>query len=268
MTGLEALAGPAGPASLQIWRLDLDREPGADRDPAQKDGEEIDALPALSEAEEGRAARFARTRDAARYRRQRRVLRAVLGRVSGRDGAGIELREEAFGRPAAVGLGSLDFNLSRSEGTGWIALCGQGRIGIDGECLRPLPELGRLAESQLSAGEFAAWETLPEAERLPAFLRAWSRKEAVLKVLGCGLGVEAALIEVGAGTPGTGFEPLSRIGAGLLEAGADVWPPAVVDPQGQGHRFDDWPTTLARLQVASLVGSEEAVAVAWLGARP
>ena len=265
LTGLPPRGGPDQPVPLRIWQIDLDRD--HESEGAARPGEPpalagLRALPALSACEEARAGRFRRPRDAARYRRQRRVLRALLGEACGREGTAIELREQVFGRPEAVGLGALDFNMSRSQGTGWIAFSEGGRVGIDGECLRPLPELDLLARSQLSPSELTAWLLLAEADRLSAFLRAWSRKEAVLKALGCGLGIDPALIEVGFGDEegNAGFAPLVAIGPALLAAGAEAWPPVA-------GRTRAWAAVLAGVRVASLragPGPEAAVAVACL----
>ncbi|MEP6956419.1 MAG: 4'-phosphopantetheinyl transferase superfamily protein, partial [Chthoniobacterales bacterium] len=74
-------------------------------------------------------------------------------------------------------------------------------VGIDLEAGERLPraddELRKIAERVLSAGEFAAWQTLPDvAARRAAFLRAWVRKEAFMKATGRGISESFAATEV------------------------------------------------------------------------
>ncbi len=60
-------------------------------------------------------------------------------------------------------------------------------IGIDVEQIRPNRPWQRIARRFFSAGEYAAIEMLPAAQRERAFYTCWCRKEAYLKALGGGL---------------------------------------------------------------------------------
>jgi 4'-phosphopantetheinyl transferase len=60
-------------------------------------------------------------------------------------------------------------------------------LGIDVERLRPMKDAAGLARRYFAAAEVTAWEALADDERLPAFFRCWTRKEAYLKALGDGL---------------------------------------------------------------------------------
>ena len=59
---------------------------------------------------------------------------------------------------------------------------------MDLEHARPLPDAEHLARAAFSPREFARFVSLPAEARLAAFYEAWTRKEALLKALGCGLG--------------------------------------------------------------------------------
>jgi 4'-phosphopantetheinyl transferase len=68
---------------------------------------------------------------------------------------------------------------------------------VDLELVEPIGEVRALARAVLSPRELSHLDALPEPQRLRAFYDAWTRKEAFLKALGCGLnrppdGVEVA----------------------------------------------------------------------------
>lgn len=94
----------------------------------------------------------------------------------------------------------LHFNLSHG-GNAW--LCGVSstrEIGVDVETRRQVPSADRLATRVLSGAERAAISDLDSADhatRDAAFLRCWTRKEAVLKATGSGFSWSARDIDVG-----------------------------------------------------------------------
>ena len=69
-----------------------------------------------------------------------------------------------------------------------LVACGEGlRLACDLEALRPRPNALALAKRFFYAEEHAWLAGLPEAGIVPAFLRLWCAKEAVLKAHGHGL---------------------------------------------------------------------------------
>jgi len=61
-------------------------------------------------------------------------------------------------------------------------------IGVDVELVRELDDLLSVADGHFSAAERRALRALPAAERHTGFFRCWTRKEALVKALGEGLG--------------------------------------------------------------------------------
>lgn len=114
-------------------------------------------------------------------RRRSAAARAVLLAELGVDEAQLESTDD--GKPVLTD-GSRHFNVSHSHDLAAIALAGV-EVGIDVEALggrrrRVLP--GVLAETERE-------RVLSAPDPVLAFLRAWTRKEALLKAIGCGLRV-------------------------------------------------------------------------------
>ncbi|WP_277441745.1 4'-phosphopantetheinyl transferase superfamily protein [Streptomyces sp. SPB162] len=79
---------------------------------------------------------------------------------------------------------------------------GDAATGVDIERVRPLKNLDRIAAATLSAAETRQLYRVPAAERAETLLAHWTRKEAVLKSVGCGLVVAPRdLVVSGPGEP-------------------------------------------------------------------
>ncbi|MGH7123465.1 MAG: 4'-phosphopantetheinyl transferase family protein, partial [Stellaceae bacterium] len=61
---------------------------------------------------------------------------------------------------------------------------------------RAVPDALNLVNRFFAPREAHAFQRLAEAERSPAFLRAWTRKEAVLKAMGTGISGDLSSVEV------------------------------------------------------------------------
>jgi 4'-phosphopantetheinyl transferase len=149
----------------------------------------------LSADELARAARF--HFDVHRYRFVvgRGILRRLLSRYTGQDPAAIELFYGRHGKPRLHGY-DLHFNLSHSEDRVVFAFTRIAPVGVDVECFRLIPEMTQIAESFFSPLEFKAMSAIPYPERNTAFLRCWTRKEAIIKASGAGLGCGRAGFDV------------------------------------------------------------------------
>jgi 4'-phosphopantetheinyl transferase len=158
----------------------------------------------LSPDERARAERFHFEADRARFSRVRAELRRVLGAALGRPPTAVELTGGRDEKPRLAGRDgdSLAFSLSRARGLGLIAV-GARPLGVDIEAVDAQPFDAALAARILSPDELAALTALPPDERARALLRAWTRKEALLKGTGDGLSVEPATID--ARVPPTGW---------------------------------------------------------------
>jgi len=121
--------------------------------------------------------------------REGRALREVLARYVDEQPARIELRTGAHGKPALADPSSpLSFNLSHSGDLALVAVTLDREVGIDIERVRPRRDLERLAGRALDPAAAAAVRGAAPAERLVAFHEAWTRREAIAKCLGTGLG--------------------------------------------------------------------------------
>ncbi|HEX8958145.1 MAG TPA: 4'-phosphopantetheinyl transferase superfamily protein [Burkholderiaceae bacterium] len=140
----------------------------------------------LSEDERERAARFATPQLQQHFRRCRSALRLVLARYLNRPASELKFSYGEFGKPS-LAEHRLQFNLSHSKDQGLIAISSHA-VGIDLEFIKPPgSDLPGLIDMVCHANEKAQLSRLSEADRLAAFYRLWSRKEAYCKMRGAGL---------------------------------------------------------------------------------
>jgi 4'-phosphopantetheinyl transferase len=146
----------------------------------------------LSADEQQRAAEFRFARDRDRFTRHRGLLRTVLSWYLSLEPAEIRFSYGRSGKPSLdhrVHARPLHFNLAHAGDVALLAVSRR-RVGVDVELMEPLPDLAGIAARFLSRRESALIRRLPESRRLSAFFRAWTRKEAILKAAGEGLGRE------------------------------------------------------------------------------
>lgn len=174
---------------VHLWRVSLHASP------AQVAGWQ--AL--LSPDERERAARFYFERDRRRYTVARSVLRRLLGAYLRRDPSAVRFVYADKGKPSldpASGWPDISFNLSHAGDVAVVALCTQGRIGVDIEQHRPLDDLPGLARTVFSPQELRDLNELPSVQRQRAFYDCWTRKEAFIKAIGDGLSYPLAQFDV------------------------------------------------------------------------
>jgi 4'-phosphopantetheinyl transferase len=169
-----------------LWRVDLDTPPAPD------------AVRALSQAEADRARRFVFARDRSRYQAAHVALRQTLAGPARRHAAQLSFTAGRFGKPRLEAATDVHFNLSHSQGVGLIALSDHAEIGVDIELVRPMPDADALAANYFDEAEQAALAAVePGPAHDLAFFRCWTRKEACLKAVGVGLGLDTRSFHVG-----------------------------------------------------------------------
>jgi 4'-phosphopantetheinyl transferase len=168
------------PGDLQLWRVELDRPPATTELLAE----------CLSPEERGRAERFVRQTDRRQFIVSHAAVRSILGKCLDVAPERVEMTIRPGGKPEltpAAGAPPLRYSLSHSEGLAMVALTLGREVGIDVERVRPSLDVANIVERYFAPGERAAWRALPECQRLAAFFRCWTRKEAYLKARGVGL---------------------------------------------------------------------------------
>jgi 4'-phosphopantetheinyl transferase len=202
-------AAVLGAATVSCWRIALD---AVDR----QRGNRLAEL--LAEAERQRAARFLRPADRRSYIAAHAGLRLLLAAALGRREQDLRFSNGATGKPMLAD-GALEFNLSHSAGIVLIALARRLAVGVDVERLRLVPGREAIVRRYLHPGERADLAALPPAPAQTAFFRCWTRKEAVAKALGLGLGLPLERYRVSC-RPGV---PAALLEAQDLEPPPELW---------------------------------------------
>ncbi|UGY93422.1 4'-phosphopantetheinyl transferase family protein [Streptomyces gobiensis] len=160
-------------------------------------------LALLNQAERLRAARIRLPQHAGEFVSCRAAVRRILASL-----LGVAPTELRLGRRPCPGCGSADhgpptvvapecdwwISIAHSSGAGLLAVA-DAPVGVDLERSRKIP-VAELSSVALSPTETARLRALPrELDRTRAFLRSWTRKEAVLKAAGVGITTDLTAIE-------------------------------------------------------------------------
>ena len=176
---VEGSPGTAFPAAdaVHVWVADVQPEaPDASR-----------LVAATTDAERERASRFWRREDGDRYLSAHGALRIVLAHYLGCEPPALRFETGEHGKPFLEGS-PIEFNLSHSGDVALIAVASRRRVGVDVERLRAVVDLDDLAPRVCSPAEVSALAALAEPHRANAFLAMWTRKEALAKATGEGIG--------------------------------------------------------------------------------
>jgi 4'-phosphopantetheinyl transferase len=133
------------------------------------------------------------------------VLRTLIAQYLKIEPADCVFQSDQYGRPSLCGpgLGTLEFNLSHTNGLVAYAMARVPEIGVDVEDV-DRAEVGLdLARRFFSPSEAEALEALPPADRTSRFFDYWTLKEAYIKARGMGLSLplDGFSIEIDAGGP-------------------------------------------------------------------
>jgi 4'-phosphopantetheinyl transferase len=142
----------------------------------------------LSEDEHARAARFHFEKDTRRFTVARAVVRSILGGYTRRPSRDLRFDYAHYGKPALPNVNAdLRFSVSHSGDFAMLAVALGREVGVDLEAIRLDVETDTLAERFFSERERTTIRGLPLHERVRAFFRCWTCKEAFLKGQGLGL---------------------------------------------------------------------------------
>jgi 4'-phosphopantetheinyl transferase len=219
----DAVLDPLGPAEVRVLAVPIG--------PREVPDEELEQFPEfglLNEDERARARRFVRPRDRRRFLACRGALRTILGQLVGEPPVHLHFQAGPGGKPElradyrGAETRPLQFNVTHSGDLALIAVALDVELGVDVEHLRPIKEAERIVASYFTIGEQAQFFDLDPTDREQAFLRGWTRKEAILKARGVGLAGLASSFETMFGTAAlagcfTAAEPLRRV------EGWDLW---------------------------------------------
>ena len=114
-------------------------------------------------------------------------LRNVLAQALNEPGKKISIKKAEHGKPYLADSPELAFNLSHSANSMVIAVGWNCQIGVDIENCKPRTSLAELVYKYFAEEETAYWNKLPEAQKMTAFYRFWTRKEAFVKATGRGI---------------------------------------------------------------------------------
>jgi 4'-phosphopantetheinyl transferase len=168
-------------------------------------------LEELDPAQRARADRFCFRGDRGIYILAHALLAATVAAAIGTDRRAWRFSGQGGGKPQLeIADGKLLYaNISHTRGWAAVALTSAAEVGVDVEAEHPIPDLGELAAVTLAPGERMALAAAPDPIGL--FFRLWTRKEAVIKALGTGLG--APLTEIDVADP-----TAPRLPAGLFQS--------------------------------------------------
>jgi 4'-phosphopantetheinyl transferase len=177
-----------GDWEVHVWTIRLETSARA----------RAELLSVLSASEQARLEALRGEELRCRYALFHGALRVLLEGYTGQPAAKIALQRDGKGKPRLSGPTRLKLNMSDSGGIAVYAFALDCAVGVDVEAIRPLPDdrLRAIARVAFCAAETAELCSLPPGERLPAFYRGWTRKEAYVKAVGEGLSIPVDRVHV------------------------------------------------------------------------
>ena len=182
--------------NVHVWMIDL----------KQKSPIVGELFLQLSEDEQARANRFIFDRDRHRFIETRWSLRYLLSKYIHKPANKIEIANGHKGKPYIIQDNTptqVKFNVSHSGAAAIIAFCLGDEIGIDIEKIRPEVATEEIARRHFSKCELDELSQLPPDQQTIGFFRCWTRKEAYLKAIGIGLGIDLRSFDVSLGAGDT-----------------------------------------------------------------
>jgi 4'-phosphopantetheinyl transferase len=177
---------------VQLWRVDLEA--------IRSDESRWQQVLSLDESK--RASRFHFPSDRQRFVAARALLRAMLAGYLSVAPVDLHFSYSKKDKPSLGGAhadSGVTFNVSHSGGIALYAFARRRDVGIDVEQIRRDFDVETIARRFFSADEQSQLADLPVAERVDAFFRCWTRKEAYVKATGDGLSIPLAQFDVSVG---------------------------------------------------------------------
>ena len=226
---------------VQLWRADLETI-RSDESRWQK---------MLSSDELMRADRFHFSRDRQLFVVSRALLRMILAAYLESDPAALSFSYSKKEKPSLSlkppRTGSdVMFNVSHSGGFALLAFTRGRDLGVDVEQVRHNSDLEAIARRFFSAHEQNQLAAFPPEERIEAFFRCWTRKEAYIKATGDGLSLPLSEFDVSIAPGETNALVATRPDASeaarwrLLEVPAGAGYVAALCVRGQDWKLRDW----------------------------
>ena len=142
----------------------------------------------LSPDEHSRAARFHFEKDARKFSVTRACVRLILGAYMSSQAHELKFAYAKHGKPSLAGSNrDIRFSISHSGELALLAVAQGCEVGVDVEAIRENVETDKLAERFFSVPERTSLRELQSRQRVHAFFRCWTCKEAFLKGQGFGL---------------------------------------------------------------------------------
>jgi len=163
--------------AVDVWRIALDQE----------DHALYDFRRMLEQDELDRAGRFHFDKHRRHFVVARGFLRSVIARYLETQPQALRFVYGAYGKPALESEHGLRFNLSHSNEVALLAVTLDADLGVDVEHIRADFASEDIAQRFFSRAEVEIFNSLPHEERVAAFFRCWTRKEAYIKAIGKGL---------------------------------------------------------------------------------
>jgi 4'-phosphopantetheinyl transferase len=143
----------------------------------------------LSADERARADRFRFENLRHAFTISRGGLRLLLAGYLGGRPQELALNYGRRGKPELQPLSGLRFNVSHSGLIALYAVTLDCEVGLDVEQIRDLPDHDAIAARFFAPKETAELRSLDPRDRVAAFFRCWTRKEAYIKAVGDGLAI-------------------------------------------------------------------------------
>jgi 4'-phosphopantetheinyl transferase len=153
-----------------------------------------EALSVLSASERACAGRFAFQEDKESYVFAHALLRRTLSEMDDSVApAAWTFDAEPHGKPVLAHHGTrgrIAFNLTHTRGVVACACASRGSVGIDVEAIDRRADYMELAAAYFAPGEIADLRNATDQGRHERFIELWTLKEAYVKAVGRGLGVD------------------------------------------------------------------------------
>jgi 4'-phosphopantetheinyl transferase len=156
-------------------------------------------LSLLDDTELRRAKQFRFEKDRVRFLVGRGGMRRLLSEQTGIAAADLQFGHGRFGKPMLLDMPDVRFNMSHSGDRAVIAISQVCEVGVDIELVSSRTDVHAVAEAAFCASERIEIISSDAAIQTQRLLVAWTRKEACLKAVGCGLSYPPRLISCGVG---------------------------------------------------------------------